>query len=424
PWRTLERASAAACCRLCVCRTASRVAGPRDDGLPPVSSGFPVIHRGISGSAPWPDRHSPSSPPPSRRGPRYAGLPASPASAACDARCSRQGKSTQARSEWRGDASSSPRVRLGARGSIVAIGDAVARLDLLGHQASPASLKLVDGNVLDHLPLAGHQDVDMLQCAANALAEPCNLGIVSDITMRRRLPRPNVGLVSLMESVDLGIQVMDVLKCRGQPLGVLGFQPPREYTAEAGRAMPKRERFGTLRAAELLFDECDALARDPLVRGCQVIRPRRGKHGVQALVEVLALLESHAHPRIQLPKLGVDLRQQRLVVLFTQSDDIVEGCKAGLEAHELRPQVLEVEVVLQRGLEVVRGHQLHQVVRFRRAGLAAQADDPALVLPALLANQGLEKSSCLDAIDRCVYLFDLVAVQLKRATIRERGATI
>jgi len=95
-----------------------------------------------------------------------------------------------------------------------------------------------------------------------------------------------------------------------------------------------------------------------------------------------------------------------------------------LEAYELRPQVLEIEVVLQRGLEVVRCHQLHQVVRFRRTGLGAQADDPVLVLPALLADQSLEKPPFLDAIDRCIYLFDLVAVQLERATICERGATV
>src|SRR5262249_42599904 len=142
-----------------------------DDGLPQVSSESPVIPRGISGSAPWPDRRSASSPRPSHPGSRYAGLPTSPPAwwGACDARCSRRGKPTQARWEWRGDASAFSCTRLGARGSIVAIGDAEPRLDLLGHQASPASLKLVDGDVLDHLSLPGLQDFDMLQCAANAL---------------------------------------------------------------------------------------------------------------------------------------------------------------------------------------------------------------------------------------------------------------
>src|SRR5262249_44211970 len=183
------------------------------------------------------------------------------------ARRSRGGKPTQARSEWRGDASASSCARLGTRSSIVAICDAEARLDLLGHQASPASLELVDGDVLDHLSLPGHQNVDTLQCAANAFAEPCNLGVVAHVTVRRRLPRPDEGLVPSIESVHLSIQFLEVLIGRGQPLGVLGFHPPREYTAQAGQAAPKRERFGTVRVAELLFDECQALAGDSLVRG-------------------------------------------------------------------------------------------------------------------------------------------------------------
>ena len=93
-------------------------------------------------------------------------------------------------------------------------------------------------------------------------------------------------------------------------------------------------------------------------------------------------------------------------------------------ANELRPQVLEVKVVVQRGLEVVRRHERHQVERFRRTGKAAQADDPGLVFPALLADQGFEKPPLLDAIDRCVYFFELVAVQLERAAIGECGATV
>ena len=89
-----------------------------------------------------------------------------------------------------------------------------------------------------------------------------------------------------------------------------------------------------------------------------------------------------------------------------------------------RPQVLEVEVVVQRGLEVVRGHQLHQVVGFRRIGQAAQADDPGFVLPALLADQRLEKPPFPDAADRCVHSFDLVAEQLERAPVHDRGAAV
>ena len=51
-------------------------------------------------------------------------------------------------------------------------------------------------------------------------------------------------------------------------------------------------------------------------------------------------------------------------------------------------------------------------------------DDPGLVFPALLADQGFEKPPLLDAIDRGVDFFELIAIQLERAAIRERGATV
>ena len=117
----------------------------------------------------------------------------------------------------------SPRVGLSARGSIVAIGDAEARLDLLGDQAFPACLKLVDGDGLDHVSLPGYQDFDTLQCVVDALAESCNLDVVSDVTVRGRLPRPNEGVILLTESVDRRIQFVQMCICRGQPLVVLGF---------------------------------------------------------------------------------------------------------------------------------------------------------------------------------------------------------
>src|SRR3989442_1779846 len=168
------------------------------------------------------------------------------------------------------------RAGLGARGPIVAVGHGVARLGLLGDQPFPASPELCDGDDLDHVSLPGHQRVDTLQRIAGALAEPPDLGVVADIAVGRRLSRPDEGVVLPSESVDIRIQFVQVHMCRGQPLVVFGFQPPCECAAQAGRASPKRERFGTVRVAELLFDECEALAGDPRVRGREIIRPRRG----------------------------------------------------------------------------------------------------------------------------------------------------
>src|SRR5215467_9916315 len=224
----------------------------------------------------------------------------------------------------------SPRVGLSARGSIVAVGDAEARLGLLGGQAFPAVFELVDDDSLDHVPLPGDQDVDTLQCFVDALAEPCNLNVVTDVTVRRRLPRPNEGVILPSESVNRCIQFAKVYVCRRQPLVVLGFQPPRKRPAQAVRALTKRKRFGFVRVAELLFDACDALACGLLLRSRQIIRPRRGQDGLQAFGEVLALLEAQTHPRIQLLELRVDLWQQRLIVLPAESDDIVESIETGL----------------------------------------------------------------------------------------------
>jgi hypothetical protein len=55
-----------------------------------------------------------------------------------------------------------PCARLGARGSIVAIGDAETRLGLLGDQAFPAGLELIDGDGLDHVSLPSYQHVNTL----------------------------------------------------------------------------------------------------------------------------------------------------------------------------------------------------------------------------------------------------------------------
>src|SRR5262249_37833385 len=109
--------------------------------------------------------------------------------------------------------------------------------------------------------------------------------------MRGRLPSPDESVVLPGESVDLWIQFLQMRLCRTQPLLIRGFQPPCERATQAGRAFPERDRFGTVRATELLLDECDAFAGDPLLRGRQIIRPRRGQHRLQALGEVFALLE-------------------------------------------------------------------------------------------------------------------------------------
>src|SRR5262245_63262294 len=128
---------------------------------------------------------------------------------------------------------------------------------------------------------------------------------------------------------------------RGQPLVVLRFQLPSECAAQPGCTFAKRKRFGVVRVAELLLDECNAVALNPLVLCCQVIRPWRGQHGLQALAEMLALLESQAHPRIEFAELSIEARQQRLVILATQPDDVFKSIETRLPLDQSRLQVLE-----------------------------------------------------------------------------------
>src|SRR6185312_15542603 len=106
------------------------------------------------------------------------------------------------------------------------------------------------------------------------------------------------------------------------------------------------DRFGTLRVAEPFLDARDPLLSDPLIGSCQVIRPRRGKHGLQALGEMFALCEPQTHSRIQLAELRVDPGQPRLVVLPTEFDDVTESFEAGLPTRQLRSQILQVEIIL------------------------------------------------------------------------------
>src|SRR6266705_3158877 len=87
---------------------------------------------------------------------------------------------------------------------------------------------------------------------------------------------------------------------------------------------------GAIKVAEFVLDTCNALTCIPLVCGCQIVGPRRGQHRLQALGEVLTLLESQAHARIQLLELCVDTWQQRVVVLLAQPDDVIKGVESGL----------------------------------------------------------------------------------------------
>ena len=65
----------------------------------------------------------------------------------------------------------------------------------------------------------------------------------------------------------------------------------------------------------------------------------------------------------------LDLRRKQYTVLtFAQYRQRIEDAAKKAQEHGMK--ILEVEVIVQRGLEIVRCHQFHQVVHFRRTLLA------------------------------------------------------
>jgi hypothetical protein len=209
-----------------------------------------------------------------------------------------------------------------------------------------------------------------------------------------------------------------------QPLVVFRPQAVGQRAVEARDALAQRERLRPRVALELLAQRGQPPGVDALVGRGQVLRPRRRQHRVQALGHVPALLEPQPHLRVDFAELGVDSRQQRLVVAAAQPDQVLERVEARLPRLQPPTQVLEVEVVLQRGLEVVRRHQLGQVVGLGRVRQRAQADDPVLVLVDLLADQRLQEAAVADALDRGVDAADLPVVHLERVAVEHRRAAV
>src|SRR5262249_2591166 len=100
-------------------------------------------------------------------------------------------------------------------------------------------IELVDGDGFDHASLTVHQVLDTRQGLSDALAKPSNLGVVSNVAVRRRLPRPDKGVVLASQRLDVRVRFLQGrLRCC-QPLLILSFQTPCERATEVGYALPK-----------------------------------------------------------------------------------------------------------------------------------------------------------------------------------------
>jgi len=145
---------------------------------------------------------------------------------------------------------------------------------------------------------------------------------------------------------------------------------------------------------------------------------------LEALAQMLALLEAQPHSSVELPELTIDLRKQGLVVLAAQSNDVVERVETGPPGAEPLAQILQIQVVLECRLEVVRCHQRHQVEGLRRLREASKVDDPVLVQPDLFPRQRLQELAGANAVDRRVDLCQLIAEGIDRFPIEEGGAAM
>ena len=107
------------------------------------------------------------------------------------------------------------------------------------------------------------------------------------------------------------------------------------------------------------------------------------------------------------------------VVRPAEPNQILEGVETALPGDEPAAQILHVQVVLQRRLEVVRRHQLGQVEGLGCIGQRAQAHNPHVVLLDFLAHQGLEEVARADAARGGIDLLQLLAEGIERLAIKE-----
>ncbi len=225
--------------------------------------------------------------------------------------------------------------------------------------------------------------------------------------MHGRLASADEAVVLSGHDLNLGLKVAQVAVEIGQTPMKLGFQRPHQCAAQPSHAEPHR--IGLCRGVSLqrALDRVELEAYAALVVGCEKLGPRSNQEILQAPAQQLVLLTPQANSGVELAKRLVDFRQHRLVVPAPDLDHVLERVEAALPGIEPRANVLEIEIILQGRLEIMRGQELHQVVGLRRLGQLAQANDPVGVLTDLLANEGLEEIALANAVDRRLELVRL-----------------
>ena len=113
-----------------------------------------------------------------------------------------------------------------------------------------------------------------------------------------------------------------------------------------------------------------------------------------------------------------------VVIAAANLDDLAEGVERISPSREVPPEVFQVEIVLERLLEVVGGHQFDQVVGLRSVGQLPQPHDPVPVHLRLVADECLEELAFPDAFERALELGQLGAEALQRDGVELRGPAV
>ena len=95
------------------------------------------------------------------------------------------------------------------------------------------------------------------------------------------------------------VELEQVLVRVGESRVILGLEPPGQCAAQAGDPVELLRR-PIAHSPQLAVEGVDALQHGPFVGCRQIVRARRGEHRVQALGDAFALLEPHAHLRVEL----------------------------------------------------------------------------------------------------------------------------
>ncbi len=246
------------------------------------------------------------------------------------------------------------------------------------------------------MPLTRHQGRHLFRRRVDPEPQAPDKAVVAFAALRGGLTGAHEGGVPAVQQVDGMVELAQVRVGFGQPSVIIGVDIPFQPTPQAIDPLTDA---GRRRRGQDRLHARQALGDHPLPFRGQVIGTRNHQHRLQFFADALALLEAQTHLRIELPELAVDHGKQRHVIGPSHGDKLFESIQVLLPDGQFLAQLLEVEIVFQRFLEVVRGHEFEQVVGFGRLRELAQPHDPVGVMVEFLAHQGGEELAFADAGD-------------------------